>query len=155
MPRPSSKVLNDPSAPDLSPEDATVTPLKLVRPPSRGPRVIPPMSKGETRAQIQSFKEALKKAREPLVEREGRLREASKALGDHDKGTEAVTATHVKAQATAEKIYAKEIAARDKLRKALLKATEAAQASVTKASEQFAKGESKINAQIKGLMPGE
>lgn len=154
MPRPSSKVLTDKNGPDLAPEDAKVK-LQLVKPekPARGPKPIPVMSKAETKAQVTSFKEALKKAREPLTEREGNLAAATKALAVHDKEAEALVTAYTKAQAALEKAHAKEVAAKDKARKALLKAEEAAKFSVDKAAAQFAKGESKINAQIAALSP--
>ena len=155
MPRPSSKVMTDPKGPDLSAEDADPKPLKLVignKGAPRGPKVLPPLSKAETKAQVLAFKEALKKAREPLVLREGALRMATNALAAHDKDVQTAEAIYSKAQTAAEKVYAKHVVAQNKARKTLLKAQETAQFSVNKAAEQYAKGEAKINAQIEALV---
>ena len=149
MPRPSSKVMSDTSAPDVLPEEpSNVKPLRVVKndkPKAEAPKV----NVGE---QKKALKEALAKAREPLTEREGKQKDAEKALATHDREVEALTKQRIKEQAATEKLYAKSVAEKDKARKALVKAAEAAKFSADKAREQFAKGEAKINERLAALV---
>jgi hypothetical protein len=143
--------MSDTSTPDVQPEEpSNVKPLRVVKADKPTP---PPGPKINVAEQKRALKEALAKAREPLTEREGKQKDADKALLTHDREVEVITKARIKEVAAADKAYAKTVAEKDKARKALVKAAEAAKFSADKAREQFAKGEAKINERIAALSP--